>query len=53
MQPNTILRDLGNGLILRRSTNADTEKLVEFNSKIHSDLGPETPDTRVGSGHAT
>jgi hypothetical protein len=48
MQPNTILRDLGNGLILRRSTNADTEKLVEFNSKIHSDLGPETPDTRVG-----
>ena len=27
---------------------ADTEKLVEFNSKIHCDLGPETPDTRVG-----
>jgi hypothetical protein len=48
MQPNTILRDLGDGLILRRSTIADTEKLVEFNSKIHSDLGPETPLTRVG-----
>lgn len=48
MQPNTILRDLGNGLILRRSTLADTEKLVEFNSKIHSDLGPDTPDIRVG-----
>jgi hypothetical protein len=48
MQPDPILRDLGNGLILRRSTLADTEKLVEFNSKIHSDLGPETPDTRVG-----
>lgn len=48
MQSNTILRDLGNGLILRRSTPADTEKLVEFNSKIHSDLGSETPDTRVG-----
>ncbi len=48
MQPNTILRDLGNGLILRRSTLADTEKLVEFNSRIHSDLGPDKPDTRVG-----
>ena len=48
MQPNPILRDLGNGLILRRSTIADTEKLVNFNSKIHSEQGPETPDTRVG-----
>jgi len=48
MHPNTILRDLGSGLILRRATLADTEKLAEFNSKIHSDLGPETPDTRVG-----
>jgi hypothetical protein len=48
MQPNAILRDLGSGLILRRATLADTEKLAEFNSKIHSDLGPETPDTRVG-----
>ena len=49
MQPHILLRDLGDGLILRRSTMADTEKLVEFNSKIHSDQGPETPDTRVGA----
>jgi hypothetical protein len=42
------LRELGNGLILRRSTPADTEKLVEFNSKIHSEMGLETPDKRVG-----
>jgi len=48
MQPNPILRDLGNSLVLRRATLADTEKLVEFNSKVHSDLGPEKPDTRVG-----
>jgi hypothetical protein len=48
MQPNTFLRDLGNGLILRRATPADTEKLVEFNSFIHSEIGPEAPDTRVG-----
>jgi hypothetical protein len=48
MQSNTILRDLGDALILRRSTPADTEKLADFNSKIHSDLGPETSDTRVG-----
>jgi hypothetical protein len=48
MQPNILLRDLGDGLILRQSNIADTEKLVEFNSKIHSDLGLETPDTRVG-----
>ena len=48
LQSNTILRDLGSGLILRRSSIADAEKLAEFNSKIHSDLGAETPDTRVG-----
>jgi hypothetical protein len=48
MQPNLIIRDLGDGLILRRTTIEDTEKLAEFNSKIHSDLGPDQPDLRVG-----
>ena len=48
MQSDVFLRDLGNGLSLRRATPADAEKLTEFNSKIHSDLGPDTPDTRVG-----
>ena len=33
----TILRDLGNGLIMRRSTSADAEALAEFNRLIHSD----------------
>ncbi len=33
----TILRDLGNGLILRRSTPEDADSLSEFNAHIHSD----------------
>ncbi len=35
-KPQTILRDLGNGLVLRRSTPEDAEALSEFNGKIHS-----------------
>jgi hypothetical protein len=33
----TILRDLGNGLILRRSTPEDVDVLSEFNGRIHGD----------------
>jgi hypothetical protein len=44
--PNFI-RDLGDGLVLRRSTLADAVKLGEFNSRIHSDDGPEKPDARL------
>src|SRR6266516_3709814 len=33
----TILRDLGNGLIMRRSTPEDAEALAEFNGKIHGE----------------
>jgi hypothetical protein len=36
-QPKTILRNLGDGLILRRSTPDDAEALAEFNRAIHSD----------------
>jgi len=36
-QPKAILRDLGDGLILRRSTPEDADALAEFNSAIHSD----------------
>ncbi len=32
-----ILRDLGNGLVLRRSTPEDAEALAEFNGRIHGD----------------
>jgi hypothetical protein len=44
----TLPRDLGNGLILRWATPADTDAIVTFNAKIHSDHGPEKPDERVG-----
>jgi hypothetical protein len=47
-QPATILRELGDGLVLRCSTPADADRLAEFNSIIHSDFGPETPDERIG-----
>lgn len=33
----TILRDLGNGLVMRRSTPGDAEALAEFNGRIHGD----------------
>ncbi|MBN2115256.1 MAG: GNAT family N-acetyltransferase [Anaerolineales bacterium] len=33
----TILRDLGNGLIMRRSTSEDAEALAEFNGRIHGE----------------
>jgi len=41
----TFIRDLGNGLILRRSGPADAEKLFTFNALIH---GEDGPDERVG-----
>ena len=45
MTLNHLPRDLGDGLILRRSTPADGQKLFEFNSFIHGDDGP---DERIG-----
>jgi len=33
----TILRDLGNGLVLRHSTSEDADALAEFNGKIHGE----------------
>lgn len=41
------IEDLGNGLILRRATPDDVDELAVFNSKIHSDYGPEQPDIPV------
>lgn len=37
----TILRDLGDGLILRRSRPEDAEALAEFNRGIHTDNEPD------------
>ena len=44
-----ILRDLGGGLVLRRSTPADAEALSEFNAQVHSDDGPDQPDEKVAA----
>lgn len=33
----SILRDLGNGMVMRRSTPEDAEALAEFNGKIHGE----------------
>src|SRR5574340_1647516 len=39
-------RDLGDGLVLRRSTPAHADRLAEFNSRVH---GGETPDPTIGA----
>lgn len=43
-----MLRDLGDGLILRRSTPEDADALADFNSRIHSNDGWDKPDDRLG-----
>lgn len=49
MTTQTILRNLDDGLVLRRATAADTEALVDFNARVHSDVDWETPDPHVGA----
>ncbi len=44
-----ILSELGNGLILRRSCEADAEALAEFCARIHSDDGPDHPDQHIAA----
>ncbi|MBP6016881.1 MAG: GNAT family N-acetyltransferase [Candidatus Promineofilum sp.] len=41
-----LLRDLGDGLILRWATPDDVEELAQFNMAMHSD-DPEEPDSRL------
>src|SRR5512147_2055689 len=36
-QPKEILKELGDGLVMRRSTVEDADRLAEFNGKIHGD----------------
>jgi GNAT superfamily N-acetyltransferase len=43
----TILRNLGDGLILRRATAADAEPLAAFNAQIHRNPDMEGPDEPV------
>lgn len=42
-------RMLGDDLQLRHSQPGDTEALVDFNSRLHSDDGPDKPDERIGA----
>jgi len=45
----SMIRDLGDGLILRRATQADTEELVAFDAAVQSDGGMDSPDELVGA----
>jgi hypothetical protein len=44
-----ILRDLGNGLILRRATLQDSQALTAFNARIHSEAEDGQPNEFVGA----
>src|SRR5574341_623174 len=44
-----IIRNLGDGLVLRRSSPQDAPQLAEFNARIHSDNGPDQPDQGVAA----
>ena len=48
-QEQTMIRDLGDGLVLRRSTLQDAQALADFNATIHSDDGPEKPDDKLAA----
>jgi hypothetical protein len=44
-----IIRDLGDGLILRRSTAKDAEALVAFHGDVHREPGSEEPEAYVAA----
>jgi hypothetical protein len=44
----TLIRDLGHGLILRRSTPEDADALSEFNAWIHGDIAASVLEEKVG-----
>jgi len=44
MQEQALPRDLGDGLVLRRATPADSEALADFSARVHSDEGWDQPD---------
>jgi hypothetical protein len=46
---NKIIKDLGDGLILRRATEKDTEALVAFNGRIHAEPGSDDPEEMVAT----
>lgn len=46
-EPGELPIDLGDGLILRRSSARDAEALADFNARVHSDEGPDKPNERA------
>ena len=44
-----VLRDLGDGLVLRKVTREDTDALVAFNERIHGDIETGELEERVGA----
>jgi predicted N-acetyltransferase YhbS len=42
-----MIKDLGDGLVLRHATPQDADALAAFNARMHSDDGPEQPDGHV------
>ena len=44
-----MIRDLGDGLILRRATREDAAALVEFNGRIHAEPGSDDPQEFVAA----
>ncbi len=44
-----LLEDLGDGLVLRRATRADTEALVAFDADIHREPGDEGPNPFIAA----
>jgi hypothetical protein len=48
-KPGAVIRQLDDGLVLRRSSREDADTLAAFNARIHSDFGPDHPDERVAA----
>lgn len=44
-----LIRDLGDGLILRRASVEDADALADINSRMHSDDGPDKPTPGIAA----
>lgn len=42
-----LIRDLGDGLILRRGSLADADALADIDGPMHSDNGPDQPEMGI------
>lgn len=49
IKPELFIRDIGDGLILRHASAEDADALAEINSRMHSDDGPDKPNSRIGA----